>query len=185
MTRIILLTTAIVTGLVVANSAAAFGGPKDAADRPSFAQLDANGDGTVSATEMEAFGALQATERFKSADSDGDGKISTEEMAASMDADRASRAAQRVDRMVARFDTDKDGMISEDEMTAAVGKNRRETPGARFISWADTDKDGVISEDEYAAVADKMQQRQGRGDRMDKRQGGRSERGNQMPFWRN
>ncbi|WP_068311257.1 EF-hand domain-containing protein [Aliiruegeria sabulilitoris] len=203
MTRIVLLTTAIVTGLVAANSAVAFGGPMGPGERPGFTQIDTDGDGKISAEELKAFPAARATERFKAADADGDGKISKEEMAAEIETMRAARENNRLDNMIARFDTDKDGFISQEEMEAAMGQGRAQRdPGDRMMRFADTDKDGAISEAEYAAMAERMQQRGDRfggkrGDRDDfgKRgepgergmRGGRGDQrgGDWMPFWRN
>ncbi len=68
MTRIVLLTTAIVTGFVASNSALAFGGPMDPDDRPSFSQIDTDGDGKISAEELQAYPAVRAAERFKAAE---------------------------------------------------------------------------------------------------------------------
>lgn len=188
MTRIVLLTTAIVTGLVAANSAVAFGGPQGAVEHPAFSAVDTNGDGKISTEELQAFPALNAAERFKAADTDGDGKISKEELATSVDGMKANRATQRLDNMIARFDTDKDGAISQAEMEAGMGLGRAQrTPGERMLEFADTDNDGMISEEEYNAMENRMQARMGRDGRQGK--GGHGQRGGGrdggFPFWRN
>ena len=192
MTRIVLLTTAIVTGFVASNSALAFGGAMGPDERPSFAQVDTDGDGKISSEELQAYPAARAAERFKAADTDGDGKISKEELAASIEQRKTTRATNRLDNMIARFDTDKDGAISQAEMEAAMGQGRAQrAPGERMIQFADTDKDGAISEEEYSAMADRMQQRGDRsngkrGDFGKRGPGGRDHRGgDRMPFWRN
>ena len=189
MTRIILLSTAIVTGLMATSGAMAFGGPQDRGERPGFSQLDTDGDGKVTAAEMQAFPAVMAPERFKAADADGDGKLGKDEIAASIGQMRQDRDAVQAERMIARFDADKDGTVSEQEMLDGMGQGRMAAPGERFIAWADTDKDGAVSEEEYAAIEDRMEQRQGRFDRDRMGHGGRGGRDgwndDRMPFWRN
>ncbi|WP_068112924.1 EF-hand domain-containing protein [Tropicimonas marinistellae] len=188
MTRIILLSTAIVSGLLVANDAIAFGGPKAPGERPTFSQLDTDGDGKVTPAEMQAFPAARAAERFKAADADGDGAISKEELTASIEQMRANRDIARAEAMLSRLDTDGDGTISQEEMTANPGRNRTMAPGERFFTWADTYKDGAISEAEFDAAANSMAQR---ADRFGRRDFGRDDRGKAgprgdvAPFWRN
>lgn len=62
--------------LVMTGAAAAQSGP----DAPSFAQLDANQDGRISAEEARAD--ERVVERFLDADSDRDGYLSVEEFTA-------------------------------------------------------------------------------------------------------
>ncbi|MDV7144229.1 EF-hand domain-containing protein [Tropicimonas sp. TH_r6] len=200
MTRITLLTTAIVTGLLVTTSAQARGfdgarmGPM--MDPPSFAELDADGDGKVTTEELKAFAETAATKRFQDADTDGDGKLSAEEMTAAAEAAKLDRQARRQDAMIARLDTDKDGLVSEEEMKAAIGeragKRGNDTErGERMIKRFDVDGDGVLSEEEFAKMQElaKDGMREGRfGGKNDR--GGKSGRGDRgdrggVPFWRN
>jgi hypothetical protein len=176
MTRIILLTTAIAAGLMVADTADAIGGGQGPANRPGFSKLDTDGDGKLTRAEMQAMPDAIAAARFKATDSNGDGKIDAAELAASLGQDGSSRNAARADFMLSRFDDNGDGVISRAEMTAAIGRNRAGAPGERFMAWADTDGDGAISAAEYAAAADWMQQLAGQ------RHGSRN--GGQRPFWR-
>jgi Ca2+-binding EF-hand superfamily protein len=50
---------------------------------PSFSQLDANTDGSVSPSEFSAAMKAQTTSLFKRLDADGDGTLSAEELAKS------------------------------------------------------------------------------------------------------
>ncbi|MFV0335283.1 MAG: EF-hand domain-containing protein [Tropicimonas sp.] len=157
MSRIILLTSAIVTGFVVADDAEAFGGRMGMMAPPAFAQLDADGDGKVTAAELEAYPAARAAERFSQADADGNGALSPEELTAAID-------RMRVEAMMSRLDTDGDGAVSQAEMEAMMGQMRETVkPGERMLERADTDKDGTISAAEYDAFAESRMKQRGRG----------------------
>ena len=119
--------------------------------RISFEQLDLNGDGFITASELQA--AHEA--RFAKNDADGDGFLSAEEFAAMggkmgkrmnkgegqgerkkarmmryMDENGDGKIAlseiptDRMDRMIAKLDTDEDGKISVAEFEARKGKKR-------------------------------------------------------------
>lgn len=149
MPRIFLLTTAILTGLVMAETAAAFGGRMGPMERPAFEQLDADGDGKVTAAELEAYPAARAAERFAAADTNGDGALSPDELAASID-------RMRSEAIMSRLDSDGDGTISQTEMEAAMGGGRASaTPGERMLDRVDTDDDGAISAEEYNAFSER------------------------------
>jgi len=103
-------------------------------ERPTFEQLDADGDGVLSQAELDAIGQT----RFDAADSNGDGVLSAEEMAA-----RAQeRIAKRTDAVIERFDTNGDGVLSVEEMPRGRGQQK-------LLEKADTDGDGSISKAEY------------------------------------
>ncbi|MEO0938578.1 MAG: calcium-binding protein [Pseudomonadota bacterium] len=115
--------------------------------QPSFAQLDADGNGEVTQEEMRAFGA----DRFAGADTDGNGALSRAELEA-----QASRMAQRrIERMMTRLDSDGDGVLSSSEL-AAQDMPRR---AGRMFKRADTDGSGGLSEAEFDAARAKMQAR--------------------------
>lgn len=125
MKRIVLLSTAIITGLVVTTAANArgfggAGGPGMMIDPPSFADLDTDGDGKVTLEELKAYAEIAASKRFQEADTDGDGKLSGEEMTAAREKARTERQAARQQAMIERLDTDGDGFVSEEEMKAAM-----------------------------------------------------------------
>lgn len=105
-------------------------------ERPSFEEVDTNGDGKITRDEMQA----RAGARFGEADSDGDGAISRDEMVA-----RAmARVEKRIDRMMDRMDADDDGKITEAEMQQMRGKRME-----RMIKWMDKDGDGALSKEEF------------------------------------
>ena len=101
--------------------------------------LDADNDGSVSASEFEA----GAQRRFQRMDGNGDGVVDADELAA-LKARMADRpgAANRPD-MMAEMDGDKDGKITQAE-ALAVSK-------ARFAKL-DTNGDGALSDVEQAAM---------------------------------
>ncbi|MFV0359054.1 EF-hand domain-containing protein [Tropicimonas sp.] len=175
MTRIVLLSTAIVTGLIAAGSASAFGWHFGPGDRPGFEQIDADGDGRITPAEMQAYPAAHRAARFRAADADGDGRITAQEMTAAIQVERADREARIVQSMMARLDTDKDGAVSEAEMAAAAPM-RNANRGERFLARFDADKDGAISVEEFAAAEQALAQKSERWRHHDK--------GDRAPFWR-
>ena len=92
--------------------------------RPTFAQLDGNGDGYIVRSEWQAWHAQQRSqrqaamaqrfdERFKAADGNGDGKLSREEVDANMP------------RLAGRFawlDEDRDGFLTREDLQPARGR---------------------------------------------------------------
>lgn len=105
-------------------------------ERPSFEEVDTNGDGKITRDEMQA----HAATRFGEADSDGDGAISRAEMLAKA----MARAEKRVDRMMGRMDADDDGKVSQAEM-----QQMRDKHMGRMIERMDTDGDGALSKEEF------------------------------------
>lgn len=80
-------------------------------NRPTFEEMDTDGDGQISKEEMEA----GRKDRFAEMDADGDGLVSKDELIAHMSA----KMAERVDEMFERLDTDGDGFLSQEELEAA------------------------------------------------------------------
>ncbi len=111
---------------------------------PSFGELDANGDGSVSVEEVEAF--LDA--KFAEQDADGDGMLSAEELKNAMMALMASRIAKHSERMLDRLDDDGDGMIGRNEIAPASMLER-------MFERLDSDDDGMISEEEFEMMKNK------------------------------
>ncbi len=94
-----------------------------------FDRMDANGDGVVTAAEMDA----QQAELIAAADANGDGGVSKEEM-------RSYRKTKREEwRAQNNPDANGDGVVDRIEFQAAADK--------RFDRM-DKDGDGVLSEDE-------------------------------------
>ncbi len=108
-----------------------------------FLSMDANGDGKVTAEEIDAFRA----EQFKTADTDGDGFLSKDELLAAAMTRMQERMAQRIDKMIAHDDKDGDGKISLAEQD---GNPRMD----RMFSRLDKDGDGALSTEELAAIGE-------------------------------
>ncbi|MEL7345992.1 MAG: EF-hand domain-containing protein, partial [Pseudomonadota bacterium] len=81
---------------------------------PDFATLDANGDGALTADDIQA----ASDARFAELDTDGDGSISEAEYVARAAALASERAAQAF----ARLDADEDGSLSRDVLEARAGR---------------------------------------------------------------
>ncbi|MEZ5911538.1 MAG: EF-hand domain-containing protein [Paracoccaceae bacterium] len=124
-----------------------------AAMMPDFEALDTDGDGKVTEAEFQAHRRMM----IEAADADGDGTISATELADHMEAQMQARKAERMGQMLQRMDGDGDGKVSIDEML----NGPRQGPIARL----DADGDGALSAEEYAAAGARMAQRGGEGAR--------------------
>ena len=143
-------------------------GPRGDGPMAAFERFDADGDGRVTAAEVEAF----RTARFAEFDADGDGQVSRQEF---MD-HAAARAGERAGGMFDRLDADGDGILSRDALEARRGS----WPGGeRMIERFDADGDGAVTQEEIAGFREEMRGRFS--DRM-----GRHERGERrmMDGWR-
>lgn len=118
-----------------------------------FADLDADGDGILTAAELEAFGKA----RFDAADADKDGFLSLEEMQAQSARQAQERMAKRSERMLEHMDDDGDGQLSFDEMRPDEARR------AKMFSRLDGDGNGEISQAEFDAA--RMQMREHRHER--------------------
>jgi Ca2+-binding EF-hand superfamily protein len=121
---------------------------------PAFGDLDTDGDGAITRSDLEAF----AEGRFAAADTDGDGVLSEAELTARA----AERGAARVTRMLNRLDADGDGALSRAEIEARGGRHGGDRAG-RMLERADTDGDGAVSETEYAGILQHMAEHRGMG----------------------
>lgn len=130
-------------------------------ERPTFSQLDADGNGEITVEELSNRGAA----RFAEADSDGNGELSREELLA-----RSEGANERrVDRMLERADSDGNGALSQAEIEAMReargGGNRGAERIAKMMERVDTDGSGTISQAEYdAAIAKRAERAQTQGE---------------------
>lgn len=95
------------------------GGP-----RIDFQAADANSDGKLTPDELRAYGAA----RFALADTDGNGALSAQEMEAKIQSHMQERAGQRAGkgaaRMIERRDANGDGELSLEEMGPKGGETR-------------------------------------------------------------
>ena len=116
-----------------------------------FETLDTNGDGSITASDLEAAGDA----RFAELDADGNGQVSEEEFVARSMALAAERAAT----MFERLDADGDGALSRDVLEARSG--RGSGMAERMIQRADADGDGAVSQEEFDAFGAQMADRRG------------------------
>jgi Ca2+-binding EF-hand superfamily protein len=98
--------------------------------RERWAQADANGDGVLSRTEIQAAMQRRMQERFSRADADGDGKLT------------AAEAGPRKWKHMAAADADGDGAVTLDEMRAAVESGKLKPPRRYHGKWGDRGKGG-------------------------------------------
>lgn len=134
------LLIAALAATALTTAATAQGRGPMALDRPEFAELDADGDGLLSADEMRE----AMTARFTAADADGNGALSADELETIIEARLAERGARMVERMLARRDADGSGDLSLEEL--AQGQPRQ-----AMFDRLDADGDGAISEAEFEA----------------------------------
>ncbi|MEJ6399472.1 calcium-binding protein [Yoonia sp. 208BN28-4] len=125
---------------------AAADGPRE---KPDFATLDTNGDGTLTLEELQSQG------RFATADANDDGVLSQDELTAAAQ----GRAAMAVERMLSRLDENGDGAISQDELPD------RGDRAERMFSRVDANDDGAISAEEFEEMRAHRGEGRGRGSR--------------------
>lgn len=138
------LTALAITGTAFSVSAKDNNGRRgDHGPKIEFSELDVNGDGSVTADEIQAHFAT----RFATIDTDGNGALSADELSAHGEAQKAERHAKRTAKMIEHRDTNGDGALSIEEM-------QPKQAGTMF-DRLDTDKDGAISTEEFAAAEGK------------------------------
>jgi Ca2+-binding EF-hand superfamily protein len=142
MKKILLSSTAALTLLAIGTSAAfAEGGQRRGGpERPSFEQLDTNGDGVITLEEIQA----KAGDKFAESDTNGDGLLDVAELTAAAERERS----QMIERMMEKKDTNGDGMLSQEEMAPRNPE--------RLFERADTDGNGAISLEEWEAAKKNM-----------------------------
>ncbi|MBV7409232.1 EF-hand domain-containing protein [Maritimibacter sp. DP1N21-5] len=146
----------------------------------SFADLDENGDGSITAEDFTA----RAQAFFDGADADGDGSVTLSELTAAnvarfdeayearvtraapgevpgrpSDAQVTARAEKMAQHMIARGDADGNATLEGEEMQTG-------DRAARMIDRFDTDDDGAISKAEFDAM--KARRGNGHGERMER-----------------
>ena len=130
-----------------------------------FAEIDANGDGSITVEEIEA----HRVARFAALDSDANGTVSRQEF---MD-HAAAQAGERAGTIFDRFDVDGDGTLTRDALEAGRGMG---PDTGRMFARFDADGDGTVTVEEIEVVQERMMERRGDGERMG-RHGGRDGHG--------
>lgn len=138
-------------------------------NHPQFSEVDADSNGQISQTELEAI----AANRFNEADTNADGFLDADEMKAQLQQmagkmpenpngnDRSEQMLERMDgfteRMITRVDENEDGKISLEEISTMK----------RGLVFAeiDTNADDALSEMEWHVAVE----HRGNGDRMQRR----------------
>jgi len=135
----------LAAGLVPGLAAAQPGGEgREAAVAERFADLDANGDGVISRSEVEA----KISSDFADADEDGDGTLSEDEARAFHTARHEQRRERRREhRGGDRYErrAGDDGVIDQDEFAER---------GVRRFEMADLDENGQVTETEMRLAAE-------------------------------
>lgn len=128
------------------------------AERPSFAEIDADKSGAITQAEFVAFGRTRFTEGLSAADTDGNGVVSRAEILAGLERAVDRRGGRMADRLLERGDTNGDGGLSAEEIRAmaAAGPGRGRGPGGQIFDRLDANDDGSVSAEEFAAMADRM-----------------------------
>ena len=138
---------------------------------PMFAALDANGDGTIDASEL-----ANASVALKKLDRNGDGKLTEDEVRPSFGGrggpggPGGNQGAGNVDEVVARmlqFDKNADGKLAKDELPERM---------AAMMERGDANKDGFLTRDELVVLAQAQVQRGAAGGARD---GGRPKGGDE------
>lgn len=135
------------------------GGKNDSKLDQLFSSLDADGDGTISQSEMET--ALSNSDKtkvdsvFSQLDADGNGSISTDElksgvkqaMAGHHHHDKTASDDTSLDQIFSSLDTNGDGTVSQSEMEASLSNSNKTSVDSVF-SQLDADGNGSISQAE-------------------------------------
>jgi hypothetical protein len=150
------------------------GGQMGAGMLPDFATLDADADGQVTSTEVDAHMAA----RFAAADTDGSGGLSVAEAVAMTEAMRVEAMTARMTERLQRIDDNADGEVQAEEFQARMPQT------ALLFDHLDTDNSGGISTEEFEEGHAQMNER--RGGRHDGMRGGHHDGdGRGWMFWRN
>lgn len=153
---------ALLLAALATTQSLAFGG-KGGAMGFDFDSVDADKDGKLTATEMDAY--QQA--RLAGVDADKDGFVTGAELQAFVIARMAARAATMATARIEAQDTDKDGRLSPAELADAPRAQK-------LFARMDGDGDGAISREEIASTKARLEAH---------RAGQKRHKGGMFGFW--
>jgi hypothetical protein len=119
-------------------------GPDGQARGAHWAELDTDGNGTISLAEAQA-GAPRLAERFDGLDADGDGQLTREEMQAGRGKFHQDRRARGEERF-SSADANGDGSIDLAEARAGMPR------AAEHFAEIDRDGNGLLTHDELRSA---------------------------------
>jgi Ca2+-binding EF-hand superfamily protein len=148
---------AVAGGAVLLATVAMAHGPRQE-PVPDFATLDADGDGVLTAEELQSAKA----DRMGEIDTNGDGFVTVDEMIALMLARNAERIEARFGKMLERADANGDGQLSVDELGEMRGAPGPKLDAAGLPKGWDANGDGVLSEEEFQTAMENRKDRHGK-----------------------
>lgn len=159
------------TGSYTTGSETTTGGmPADATTGVQFEDLDKDGNGYLSSTELQGASGAAADASSATIDTDQDGQVSRDEFIAHQERSEMTNSASSMassdqvggaassdptggsDMSFDSLDQNGNGYLSEDEFQSAQG-----VTGTEGTTAVDTDQDGQISRTEFAAFESSMQ----------------------------
>ena len=144
------ITALVLSALAVTTVSAQAQGPRGLGGI-SFETLDTNGDGQITAEELQA----REQVRFEVADTNKDGTLSRSELEAAAQA----RVTDRVSAMLVRLDANGDGVLTFEEVSQPGRHDRKSARFDRMFDRADADGSGGLSAEEFAKAQQHMGKR--------------------------
>jgi len=135
--------------------------------RAQFDVMDQNGDGRITASELEALlqreayrhlddeQRLRILRSYASADTNDDGGVDFDEFLAMVSREREQDGLDALRQSFDAYDLDGDGFLTADEfrrIAAQQGEALTEEQAAAMIAMADRNQDGKVSFEEFRAI---------------------------------
>ncbi len=114
---------------------------REPAEEMIFKKMDANGDGSVSKAEFNAFHA----KRFKGMDADKNGKVTLDELKNERKQAMVNNGLAHLDKRFAAADANHDGGLDKEESQAMPYVSM-------YFDEIDANKDGKVTREEYLAA---------------------------------